>query len=46
MEKKELKLLRLMSRETKIKARGKYLESPGVYKKVLRQINSLKKEIE
>ena len=38
------KLLRLKARLTKIKSRGRYLESPGVLKKVTRQIAALEAE--
>ena len=38
------KLLRLKARLTKIKARGRYLESPGVLNKVTRQIKRLENE--
>ena len=41
MTKEEQKLLNLKSRLRKIETRGKYLDSPGVYKKVLRQIKNI-----
>ena len=44
MSKEEIKLLSLKNRAIKIKARGRYLESPGVYKKVLRQIKRLENQ--
>ena len=42
---KEAKLLKLKARAVHIKARGKYLEAPGVLKKVTRQIAALEKEL-
>ena len=39
------KLLKLKAREKSIMARGKYLEAPGVLKKVQRQIATLEKEL-
>ena len=41
---KEAKLLKLKARAVHIKSRGRYLESPGVLKKVNRQIATLEKE--
>lgn len=41
---KEAKLLKLKARAVHIKSRGRYLESPGVLKKVNRQIAALEKE--
>jgi len=38
---KEVKLATLKMREKRIKSRGKYLEAPGVLKKVQRQIRAL-----
>ena len=40
------KLLRLKARLTKIKSRNRYLDSPGVYNKVVRQIKRLEKELQ
>ena len=42
---KQAKLAKLKARAVAIKARGKYLEAPGVYKKVLRQIATLENEL-
>lgn len=42
---KEAKLLKLKARAVHIKSRGKYLEAPGVLKKVNRQIVALEKEL-
>lgn len=42
---KEAKLLKLKARAVHIKSRGRYLESPGVLKKVNRQIVALEKEL-
>jgi len=42
---KQNKLLKLKARAIAIKARGKYLEAPGVLKKVNRQIATLEKEL-
>ena len=42
---KEAKLLKLKARAVHIKSRGRYLESPGVLKKVNRQIAALEKEL-
>ena len=39
------KLYKLKARLQHIEARGKYIDSPGVYKKVLRQIKRLEKEL-
>ena len=44
MTKEEQKLLNLKSRLRKIEMRGKYLDAPGVYKKVLRQIKKFENE--
>lgn len=38
------KLLRLKARKIAITARGKYADSPGVLRKVTRQIKNLEKE--
>lgn len=42
---KEAKLLKLKARAIHIKSRGRYLEAPGVLKKVNRQIVALEKEL-
>jgi len=42
---KQNKLLKLKARAVHIKARGKFLEAPGVYNKVLRQIATLEQEL-
>ena len=39
------KLLKLKAREKAIIARGKYLDAPGVLKKVQRQIATLEREL-
>ena len=39
------KLLRLRARLVHIEARSKYLDAPGVRKKVIRQIKRLEKEL-
>ena len=39
------KLMKLKARAVHIKSRGKYLEAPGVLKKVQRQIATLEKEL-
>ena len=45
MEKKLAKLYKLKARKQAIMARGKYLDAPGVLKKVNRQIVTLEKEL-
>lgn len=45
MDKKLAKLYKLKARKQAIMARGKYLDAPGVLKKVTRQIASLEKEL-
>ena len=42
---KQDKLLKLKARAIHIKSRGKYLEAPGVLKKVNRQIVALEREL-
>ena len=44
MTKEEQKLLNLKGRLRKIETRGRYLDSPGVYNKVKRQIKRLENE--
>ena len=41
----ETKLYKLKAREIMIVSRGKYLEAPGVLKKVKRQLATLEEEI-
>lgn len=45
MEAKLAKLNQLKTRRDLILSRGKYLDAPGVLKKVTRQINKLEKEL-
>jgi hypothetical protein len=45
MDKKLAKLNQLRTRRNLILTRGKYLDAPGVLKKVTRQINKLEKEL-
>lgn len=45
MEAKLAKLNQLKTRRNAILTRGKYLDAPGVLKKVTRQINRLEKEL-
>ena len=45
MTDKKEKLNQLTTRRNAILTRGKYLDAPGVLKKVTRQINRLEKEL-
>ena len=39
------KMLRLMARKIAIESRGKYKDSPGVLRKVTRQIKNIEKDL-